>query len=168
MNPPTTLDRTFIISVPPAQYKVSKPSLRADVMYPNKYHPYPIRAPAAILEAIKKEMPTITDRSEEDDSGETLSLWSTVNVIRDSQNLGYLEDLRLALQFSMNEVDFQRQLTFAGGRERKLTVDRLKAGYAFPCHHLLLSKILIGHLMTLVDSTSSNMELYTLSSHLPI
>ena len=142
-NPPTNLDRTFIIAVPPTKYKVSKQSLRADVVYPNQYHPHSIRGPTATLEAIKKEMSTITDRLEENDLDEAPSLWSTVNVIRDSQNLGYLEDLRLALQFSMNEVDFQRQLTFTGGRERKLIADRLKAGYKLPCYHLLLSRILI-------------------------
>ena len=45
-------------------------------------------------------------------------LWERMSVTRGDEELGTLHEMRLALQFGMNESDFAAQLTFSEGRDR--------------------------------------------------
>ncbi|KUJ16442.1 uncharacterized protein LY89DRAFT_782695 [Mollisia scopiformis] len=77
-------------------------------------------------------MSTITQQTEIDGDGKTrkkVGLWATIRVIRAGQDLGTLHDIRLALQFCMNECDFQRQLTFSRTRQQRLPKNAAKGGF---------------------------------------
>jgi len=89
----------MVFEIPPAHHEHSVPYL-ADRLYPNQQHENAVRCPIKIWEVIRNEMPTLTHILTLE--GNLLSLWDTVNVIRDSESLGCLTDICLALQFAMN------------------------------------------------------------------
>ena len=55
-------------------------------------------------------------------------LWERMSVTRGDEELGTLHEMRLALQFGMNESDFAAQLTFSEGRDRGSKAGRYGEG----------------------------------------
>ncbi|KAG4434014.1 hypothetical protein IFR05_010496 [Cadophora sp. M221] len=87
-----------------------------NIAFPNDVSRDRITAPTSIWKAARSEYPPAPKMP-----GEGKETWENMRVTRAGEDLGTLHELRLALQFSMNEADFAAQLTFSEGRSRRTT-----------------------------------------------
>ncbi|KAH7306098.1 hypothetical protein BKA65DRAFT_485797 [Rhexocercosporidium sp. MPI-PUGE-AT-0058] len=113
---PVVLQYTsLMISVPRgAAQDLNGPN--GNVAFPNDVSRDRICSPTAIWKAARSEYPPGTIIV-----GTGRDMWENMHVTRDGEELGTLHELRLALQFSMNEADFAAQLTFCEVRDRRAT-----------------------------------------------
>ncbi|CZR64841.1 uncharacterized protein PAC_14740 [Phialocephala subalpina] len=111
-------DQSFQISVPPGEHTTASTRF-PNVQFPNANRPESVRGPNPIWEAALSVLPPHIQHlaRQGPQKGEQ---WDTVLAFRDGEELGCLNDIRLALQFCMNEHDLSTQLTFTGGRTRKV------------------------------------------------
>lgn len=87
-----------------------------NIAFPNDASRDRITAPTSIWKAARSQYPPAPKMP-----GEGKETWENMHVTRAGEELGTLHELRLALQFSMNEADFAAQLTFCDGRSRRTT-----------------------------------------------
>ncbi|PVH71753.1 hypothetical protein DL98DRAFT_539802 [Cadophora sp. DSE1049] len=124
---PLQLSRlSILISVPPGQEQ-ELTSGQPSIVFPNDQHQDKITAPQSIWKAARTQFPAAAKFGMEGKQ-----LWERMSVTRGNEELGTLHEMRLALQFCMNESDFAAQLTFSEGRGRgsKNRVDGMaKAGF---------------------------------------
>ncbi|PMD19169.1 hypothetical protein NA56DRAFT_705743 [Hyaloscypha hepaticicola] len=139
-------NQLMTISVPPGRHQTSQRHRGiADVVLPNApQFTAPIRSPKAIWDAISSNavLPEIV-RVPAGDGGPTKkeSRWDNIAVVRGTSVLGTLNELRLALQFLMNETDLNSQLTFSRKRTRRTPKAGNQAGFYMVDHCGLYLKV---------------------------
>jgi hypothetical protein len=134
------------ISIPPGNHQISQRSKGiADIILPNPpQFSAPIRSPKAIWDAISSHavLPAILRLpSGEGGPQKKESRWDSISVVRGTAELGTLNDLRLALQFLMNEIDLQSQLSFSRKRTRRTPKAATQAGFLLTDHSGLYLKV---------------------------
>ncbi|CZT51496.1 uncharacterized protein RSE6_12646 [Rhynchosporium secalis] len=120
-------NKTLSILVPPGLTEDFIPGA-GNLVFPNHLHPELIRAPTSIHKAARTQLPGLPVQP-----GETRGLWRSMHVSRDEEEIGTLNEMRLAQKFCENEEDLQKQLTFSEGRTRnttsKIGSNAAKAGF---------------------------------------
>jgi hypothetical protein len=122
------------LSIPPGINQTSQRNRGiADIVLPNPpQFTARISSPKAIWDAISSHavLPDFVQLPA-GDGGPTKkeSQWDSITVVRGTSKLGTLNDIRLALQFLMNEVDLQSQLSFCRKRKRRTPNAATKAGF---------------------------------------
>ncbi|KAF8858476.1 hypothetical protein BDZ45DRAFT_743314 [Acephala macrosclerotiorum] len=112
-------DQSFLISMPPGEHATASTRF-PNIQFPNANRPGSVRASKAMWEAAFSVLPPHIRLSARQGPRKDREQWDTVISFCDREELGCLNDIRLALQFCMNEYDFRTPLTFVGGRDKKV------------------------------------------------
>ena len=134
------------LSIPPGIHQTSQRNRGiADIVLPNPpQFTARISSPKAIWDAISSHavLPDFVQLPA-GDGGPTKkeSQWDSITVVRGTSKLGTLNDIRLALQFLMNEVDLQSQLSFCRKRKRRTPNAATKAGFFMSDHNGFYLKV---------------------------
>ena len=111
------------VAIPPGNHPESEPLLRPDVMFPNAGFSGYITGPVQIFDAMRFAMnPEGYEKS-------GWATWDQLEVHRNGEILGSLYDIRQAHHFAQNEFDFDCQLKFTAGRQRRVHKTQQAEGY---------------------------------------